>query len=123
MSEGGGARGRNLVLPPLRRQLPARPAGQMARGARRRYLQAAPVALRGAHPGYRHLVGGVAVCKVVAKIEGCFAPRPLLPLRAVGHGAPVGSLGRVETGLPRRPVSSSKLVDYINKFYYLYNGD
>ena len=61
--EGGGARGRNLVLPPLRRQLPVRPAGQMLRGARRPHLQPAAVAFGKACPGYRHLVNGVAVLR------------------------------------------------------------
>ena len=65
MLEGGGARGRDLMLPPLRCQLPARPAGQMARGARRPYLQPTAAAFRKARLGYRYLVGGVAVPEVI----------------------------------------------------------
>ena len=89
MLEGGGACGRNLVLLPLRRQIPARLAGQMLRDPRRPHLQPAAGALGKAHSAHQHLVDGVAIGEVVAKVKRDFAPRPLLPLRAIEYEAPI----------------------------------
>ena len=75
-----------LVLLPLRHQIPAHLAGKVFWGPRRPHLQAAAGAFGVAYATYHHRVNGVAVGKMIAHAEGSFAPRPCLPLRALGTG-------------------------------------
>ena len=110
MKVGCGACSRDLVLLPLRHQLPEHLAGQILWGFCRLHLQPAAGALGKAHSAHLHLVGGVAIGEVTAKSKRGFVPRSLLPLQAVGCGAPIVTLGREETGRPSPPVSRSRLV-------------
>ena len=59
---------------------------------------------------YCHCVSKVGVDNVISEIEGCFAPAPLLPLRAIEHRAPVGTLHWVKMVFPGLPNSGPRLV-------------